>query len=70
MTQDHPDTHTAWQQAKEIKRGSMQALEDKAIKAYHDAIDEGKSRAESEKQYFETFNKSYDSSRSKKKCHR
>jgi hypothetical protein len=60
---DHPDTLQAWQQAKEIRRGSMAALEDKAIKAYHNALDAGKSRGEAEEEYFETFTKFYDGSR-------
>lgn len=56
MTQEpHPDTLTAYQQAKAITRGSMQAADDQAIKAYHRALDEGRSREEAEKQYFETF---------------
>lgn len=55
MTQDHPDTLTAYQQAKSITRGSMAAADDAAIKAYHRALEEGRSREEAEQQYFETF---------------
>lgn len=57
MTPDHPDTLTAYQQAKAIRLGSMAALDDQAIKAYHDAVDEGRSREEAEKIFFSFFNK-------------
>lgn len=50
----HPDTTQAYHALKQITRGSRQAIEDKAIEAYHKALSEG--REEAEKQYFETFN--------------
>lgn len=56
MTPDHPDTHTDFSRLKAIRRGSRQAIEDKAIEAYMRAYEE-QGREEAEKQYFETFNK-------------
>jgi hypothetical protein len=53
----HPDYLTAYQQAKAIRLGSMAALDDTAIKAYHDALDEGRSREEAEQIFFKHFNK-------------
>lgn len=60
IPEPHPDTLSAYQQAKAFTRGSMQAADDTAIKAYHKAIDEGRSRQEAEQQYFETYTKFYD----------
>ena len=54
---EHPDELSDWIKTKEIKRGGMQAIENKAIADYHKALDEGKSRAEAEEQYFKHFNK-------------
>jgi hypothetical protein len=51
----HPDAITDWIRAKQIRRGSMQAIEDKAIAAYHKALDEGRGREEAEKEYFKHF---------------
>lgn len=35
----------------------MQAIEDTAIKAYHNALDAGRSKEEAEEQYFKHFQK-------------
>lgn len=51
---EHPDTPAAYHALKQIQRGSMQAIEDKAIAAYLKAYDE-QGREEAEKQYFEHF---------------
>jgi hypothetical protein len=53
----HPDQLTDWIKAKEIRRGSMQAIEDKAIAAYQKALDEGRTKDEAEREYFKHFNK-------------
>jgi hypothetical protein len=52
----HPDTLTDYHALKAIRRGSRQAIEDKAIESYHKAIDEGMSREEAEIEYFKHFN--------------
>jgi hypothetical protein len=56
MTTEHPDQLQDYIALKQIRRGSKQAIEDKAIEAYHKALDEG-SREEAEKEYFSFFNK-------------
>lgn len=53
----HPDHLQDWIKTKQIRRGSMQAIEDKAIAAYHKALDEGRGREEAEQRYFSFFNK-------------
>ena len=53
----HPDLLTDWIKTKEIKRGSKQATEDKAIAAYHKALDDGRTKEEAEKIFFSFFNK-------------
>jgi hypothetical protein len=53
----HPDQLTDWIKTKEITRGGKQAIEDKAIEAYHKALDEGMSKEKAEKEYFKRFNK-------------
>jgi hypothetical protein len=53
----HPDHLTDWIKTKEQRRGSMQAIEDKAIKAYHNALGAGKSREQAEEEYFKHFQK-------------
>lgn len=58
MTPEHPDTLTDYSRLKSIRRGSRQAIEDKAIEAYHRAYEE-RGREEAEKQYFEHFNNSH-----------
>jgi hypothetical protein len=52
----HPDHLTDWIKTKEQRRGSMQAIEDKAIAAYIKAYDE-RGKEEAEEQYFKHFNK-------------
>jgi hypothetical protein len=54
----HPDHHTDWIKTKEIQRGSKQAIEDKAIAAYHKALDDGRTKEEAEKIFFSHFQKS------------
>jgi hypothetical protein len=54
MITDHPDTLCDYIALKQIRRGSKQAIEDKAIEAYHKALDEG-SREEAEEEYFSFF---------------
>lgn len=51
----HPDRLNDIRIAREVNRGSYQALEDKALKAYHDALAAGKSKEEASQIYFETF---------------
>lgn len=53
----HPDQLADWIKAKEQRRGSMQAIEDKAIAAYHKALDDGRTKKEAEKEFFKHFNK-------------
>lgn len=56
MTQEpHPDHLLDYSRLKAIRRGSRQAIEDKAIEAYLKAYEE-RGREEAEKQYFEHFN--------------
>jgi hypothetical protein len=57
----HPDTLTDYIALKQIRRGSKQAIEDKAIEAYHKALDDG-SREEAEREFFKHFNKGYGAS--------
>jgi len=53
----HPDQLTDWVKTKEIRRGSKQAIEDKAIAAYHKALDDGRTKEEAEEIFFSFFNK-------------
>lgn len=53
----HPDQTTDWIKTKGIRRGSMQAIGDRAIAAYHKAIDDGRGKEEAEKIFFSFFNK-------------
>jgi hypothetical protein len=59
VTQEpHPDHHTDFSRLKAIRRGSRQAIEDKAIEAYMKVFEEvGKEEAEQE--YFKHFNNSH-----------
>lgn len=52
---DHPDTLQAYHAAKQITRGGNQAADDQAIKVYHRALDEGRSKGEAEKVFSETY---------------
>jgi hypothetical protein len=56
IQEPHPDQLQDWIALKQIRRGSRQAIEDKAIEAYQRAIDEGRSREEAESEYFSFFN--------------
>lgn len=56
MTTDHPDTLTDYHRLKAIQRGAMQAIEDKAIEAYHRAYEE-QGKEEAERIFFSFFNK-------------
>lgn len=58
ITPEHPDLHSDFSRLKAIRRGSRQAIEDKAIAAYMKAFEEV-GREEAEKQYFEHFNNSH-----------
>lgn len=51
----HPDTAQAYHALKQIKKGAMQAIEDKAIEAYMRAYEE-QGREEAEKVFFSFFN--------------
>lgn len=53
---EHPDHITAYHRLKAIRRGSMQAIEDKAIEEYMKAYEEV-GREEAEKIFFNHFNK-------------
>jgi hypothetical protein len=55
----HPDTLTDYRRLKAIRRGSMQALEDKAIAEYMRAY-ETVGKEEAEKVFFKHFNKGTD----------
>jgi len=63
-TTEHPDTLTDWFVTKTIQRGSMQAIEDKAIAEYM-RVCESVGKEEAEETFFKHFNKGYDGSRSK-----
>jgi hypothetical protein len=53
----HPDYHQDYHAFKQIKIGGQMAIEDKAIAAYHKALDEGGTREEAERIFFNHFNK-------------
>ena len=68
ISPEHPDATTDWRAYKRRRISAHQAIEDKALQAYHEAYEkEGKEQAE--KQYFEMFKMAYDSSRSAKNSH-
>jgi hypothetical protein len=50
----HPDQITDYHRLKQIRRGSMQAIEDKAIEQYMRACEEN-GREEAEKVFFKHF---------------
>lgn len=56
ITEPHPDRYTDYARLKAIRRGSKQAIEDKAIAAYMQAYEEV-GKEEAEKVYFSFFNK-------------
>jgi hypothetical protein len=53
----HPDQLSDYHKLKQIKVGSKQAIEDKAIAAYHKALDDGRTKEEAEEIFFSFFNK-------------
>lgn len=57
MTAEHPDTLQDYYRLKAIEKGGKQAIETTAMNAMWDAIEEGRSREEAEKIYFNHFNK-------------
>jgi hypothetical protein len=52
----HPDTLTDYHRLKQIRRGSMQAIEDKAIAEYMRVYEE-QGREAAEETFFKHFNK-------------
>lgn len=56
---DHPDTLTDYYRLKQIKKGSKQAIEDRAMNAMYDAIERGESKEEAEKVFVNHFNKDH-----------
>jgi len=54
-TQPHPDEIKDFHDLKAIKRGSKQAADDAAMDAMWQAIEEGKSKAEAEKIFNQTY---------------
>lgn len=58
-TTEHPDALQDYIALKHIRRGSKQSIEDKAIEAYHKALDEGRGREEAGEEYFKHFNNSH-----------
>ena len=56
MTPEHPDRVSDWAATKAIQRGSMQAIEDKAIAEYM-RVYETVGKEEAEKVFFKHFNK-------------
>jgi hypothetical protein len=55
----HPDELSDYYRLKQIRRGGQQSIEDKAIEAYHKAVDEGRGKEEAEKRYFSFFNNNH-----------
>jgi hypothetical protein len=55
---DHPDLLRDYHRLKQITRGGMQAIEDKAIAAYMRVFDE-QGREAAEKIFFNHFNKGH-----------
>jgi hypothetical protein len=58
LPEPHPDALTDFSRLKAIRRGSRQAIEDKAIEAYLRAYEE-QGREEAEQEYFKHFNNSH-----------
>jgi hypothetical protein len=56
MITEHPDTLQDYLRLKQMRVGSRQAIEDKAIESYHRALEEGRGKEEAEKEYFKHFN--------------
>lgn len=55
---EHPDAITDWRTYKQRRVSAHQAIEDKALRAYHEAY-EKEGRSVAEQQYFETFKEAY-----------
>jgi hypothetical protein len=55
---EHPDKVSDYRNLKQIRRGGMQAIEDKAIAEYMRVFDE-QGREAAEKEFFKHFNKGY-----------
>lgn len=55
---EHPDQVSDYHNLKQIRRGSMQAIEDKAIEEYM-KVYETIGKEEAEKEFFKHFNKGY-----------
>lgn len=51
---EHPDLLLDWRTYKQQQVSAHQAIEDKALQAYHEAYSQGREIAE--QKYFETFN--------------
>lgn len=56
---EHPDTLQDYRRLKQIEKGGKQAIETTAMNAMYDALDEGRSREEAERIFFNHFNKSH-----------
>lgn len=56
----HPDTITDLHRLNQISRGGKQAIETAAMNAMYDAIENGASKEEAEKVFFNHFNKSHE----------
>jgi lipid II:glycine glycyltransferase (peptidoglycan interpeptide bridge formation enzyme) len=56
--QPHPDELLDWRTYKQRRVSAHQAIEDKALQAYHEAYEKD-GRAVAEQKYFETFKKAY-----------
>lgn len=54
-TQPHPDEALDWRTYKRRRVSAHQAIEDKALRAYHEAYEKD-GREAAEQKYFETFN--------------
>lgn len=65
MTPDHPDTLHNYYRLKAIEKGGKQAIETTAMNAMHEAIDNGATREEAERIFFNHFNKEH---RGNQKC--
>ncbi len=57
LPQPHPDLLQAQQAAKQITRGSMQAIDDIALEAMWQALEMGESKEEANKIFSQTYQK-------------
>lgn len=65
MTQEHPDLLADYHRLKQIQKGSKQALETTAMNAMWEALDNGATKEEAEKVFFNHFNNEH---RGNQKC--